>query len=73
MRVLILGGDGYLGWPTALHFSMRGHEVYIVDNYLRRKMHAEAGTESLVPIADDLADPGERWRDVTGHRSRHRG
>ena len=36
MRVLILGGDGYLGWPTAMHFSSRGHEVHVVDNYLRR-------------------------------------
>ncbi|MGP8001453.1 MAG: NAD-dependent epimerase/dehydratase family protein [Streptosporangiaceae bacterium] len=67
MRVLILGGDGYLGWPTALHFSMRGHEVYIVDNYLRRKMHAEAGTDSLTPIAPDLATRVNAWRELTGH------
>jgi len=37
MRILILGGDGYLGWPTAMHFSNRGHEVHVVDNYLRRR------------------------------------
>ena len=37
MRVLILGGDGYLGWPTALRFSARGHEVSVVDNFSRRR------------------------------------
>ena len=47
MRILILGGDGYLGWPTAMRFSNRGHEVHVVDNYLRRRAHAEAGTDSL--------------------------
>lgn len=66
MRILVLGGDGYLGWPTAMYFSMRDHEVHIVDNYLRRKVHAEAGTGSLVPIAPDLATRVTAWRDVTG-------
>ena len=51
MRILILGGDGYLGWPTAMQFSQRGHEVHVVDNYLRRRAHQEAGTDSLTPIA----------------------
>src|SRR5277367_4892355 len=51
MRILILGGDGYLGWPTALRFSARGHEVYVVDNFSRRRWHEEAGTGSLTPIA----------------------
>src|ERR687896_719161 len=37
MRILILGGDGYLGWPTAMRFSARGHEVFIVDNFSRRR------------------------------------
>ena len=41
MRILILGGDGYLGWPTAMYLSARGHEVHLVDNYLRRRVHAE--------------------------------
>jgi UDP-sulfoquinovose synthase len=67
MRVLILGGDGYLGWPTAMHFSMRGDEVHVVDNYLRRKMHAEAGTDSLTPIAPNLASRVNAWRELTGH------
>jgi UDP-sulfoquinovose synthase len=51
MRILILGGDGYLGWPTALRFSARGHEVSLVDDFSRRRWHDEAGTDSLTPIA----------------------
>jgi UDP-sulfoquinovose synthase len=66
MRILVLGGDGYLGWPTAMYFSARGHEVHIVDNYLRRKMHQEAGSGSLVPIAPDLAARTQAWHEVTG-------
>jgi|SRR5215210_217492 len=50
MRVLILGGDGYLGWPTALRFSAKGHEVAVVDNFARRRWHREQGTDSLTPI-----------------------
>ncbi|HVO54619.1 MAG TPA: NAD-dependent epimerase/dehydratase family protein [Solirubrobacterales bacterium] len=52
MRVLILGGDGYLGWPTAIRFSARGHEVSVVDNFSRRRWHDEQGSGSLTPIAD---------------------
>jgi UDP-sulfoquinovose synthase len=66
MRILILGGDGYLGWPTAMHFSSRGHEVHLVDNYLRRDAHREAGTDSLTPIASSLPVRAAAWRDVTG-------
>jgi len=50
MRILILGGDGYLGWPTAMYLSARGHDVAVADNMLRRRMHAERSTESLTPI-----------------------
>ncbi len=66
MRVLILGGDGYLGWPTAMRFSSRGHQVHLVDNYLRRTAHAEAGTDSLVPIPAGLAERTAAWREVSG-------
>jgi UDP-sulfoquinovose synthase len=66
MRILILGGDGYLGWPTAMYFSNRGHDVHVVDNYLRRKMHMEAGTGTLVPIAADLAERVRAWHEITG-------
>ncbi len=49
MRVLILGGDGYLGWPTAMRFAANGHEVCVVDNYLRRNMARETCSEALMP------------------------
>jgi len=49
MRVLVLGGDGYLGWSTALHFSESGDDVLIVDNYLKRKIAKEAHAEALLP------------------------
>jgi UDP-sulfoquinovose synthase len=66
MRILILGGDGYLGWPTAMRFSSRGHDVHVVDNYLRRSAHREAGTDSLTPIAADLPARVAAWHEVTG-------
>jgi UDP-sulfoquinovose synthase len=68
MRILILGGDGYLGWPTAMRFSNQGHEVLVVDNYLRRGAHAEVGTDSLTPIGADLPARVEAWKDVTGNQ-----
>ncbi len=66
MRILILGGDGYLGWATAMHFSKRGHEVHTVDDYLRRRAHTEAGTDSLTPILESLPARAAAWRDATG-------
>ncbi|HEY7281226.1 MAG TPA: NAD-dependent epimerase/dehydratase family protein, partial [Actinomycetota bacterium] len=66
MRILILGGDGYLGWPTAMHFSKRGHEVYAIDNYLRRRAHTEQGTDSLTPIGASLPERAAAWKDVAG-------
>src|SRR5438045_694341 len=65
MRVLILGGDGYLGWSTAMHFSQRGHEVAVVDNFLRRQMHMERGTDSLTPIVS-LHERINVWKSLTG-------
>ncbi len=66
MRILILGGDGYLGWATSMYFSKRGHEVHAVDNYLRRRAHEEQGSDSLTPIAASLPDRARAWNDVTG-------
>jgi UDP-sulfoquinovose synthase len=68
MRILILGGDGYLGWPTAMHFSVRGHDVHVADNYLRRRAHREQGSDSLTPIPESLPARAEAWRQVTGYR-----
>ncbi len=49
MRVLILGGDGYLGWPTAMAFAAKGHDVCVIDNYLRRTIAQQTQSEALIP------------------------
>ena len=65
MRILILGGDGYLGWPTAMRFSGKGNDVAVVDDFSRRRWHEEAGTDSLTPIAS-LDERIDVWREVSG-------
>src|SRR5579875_3881828 len=65
MRVLVLGGDGFCGWPTALHLSARGHQVGIVDNLSRRRIDQELGVQSLTPIAS-LAHRVAAWSEVSG-------
>jgi UDP-sulfoquinovose synthase len=65
VRVLILGGDGYLGWPTAMSFSRAGHEVAVADNFLRRAMLTELGANSLTPI-QPLQTRVRAWEEVTG-------
>jgi UDP-sulfoquinovose synthase len=67
MRILIMGGDGYLVWPTAMHFSNHGHEVHCVDNYLRRRAVREQRADSLVPIPDSLPARADAWEEVTGY------
>jgi UDP-sulfoquinovose synthase len=69
MRVLILGGDGYLGWPTAMRFSARGHEVSVVDNFSRRKWHERHGTDSLTPIRR-LDERIQAWHEASGSEIR---
>ena len=49
-KVIVLGGDGFCGWPTSLHLSDKGHDVVIVDNLSRRNIDTELGCESLTPI-----------------------
>jgi UDP-sulfoquinovose synthase len=65
MRVIVLGGDGYLGWPTAMRLAARGHEVWAVDNYLRRQMALETCSESLIPNPN-LVDRAAIFREMTG-------
>ncbi|HYA69230.1 MAG TPA: NAD-dependent epimerase/dehydratase family protein [Acidimicrobiales bacterium] len=65
MRILVLGGDGYLGWPVALHLSRRGHDVGIVDNFVRRSYDLEMGVESLVPIKG-LQQRVRTWEAISG-------
>lgn len=65
MRILILGGDGYLGWPTAMHFSARGDEVMVVDNFAKRRWELEAGIEALRPTPT-LHKRLDIWKEVSG-------
>ncbi|MFB6350439.1 MAG: NAD-dependent epimerase/dehydratase family protein [Bradymonadaceae bacterium] len=66
MRVLVLGGDGYLGWPTAMHFAARGDEVLAVDNYLRRTIARQTNSEALIPTPN-LVERAERFEAESGH------
>lgn len=65
MNILILGGDGYLGWPTAMHFSERGDNVMVVDNFAKRRWELEEGVEPLVPVTT-LHRRVRRWQEVSG-------
>src|SRR3954452_12959638 len=65
MRILVLGGDGYLGWPTAMYLSARGHEVGVLDNAVRRQYDHELGSSSLVPI-ESLHTRVKTWQELTG-------
>ncbi len=65
MRILILGGDGYLGWPTAMRFASLGHDVMVIDNYLRRRMALECGAEALM-VNPNLNDRSDIFRDASG-------
>ena len=60
MRVLILGGDGYLGWPTAMYLAAKGHDVAVVDSFHRRLWDNELGADSLLPILS-LQDRVALW------------
>jgi UDP-sulfoquinovose synthase len=65
MRVLILGGDGYLGWPTAMRFAARGHEVHVIDNYLRRTLALQTQSEALMPNPN-LVERADIYKAVSG-------
>jgi UDP-sulfoquinovose synthase len=67
VRVLVLGGDGYLGWPTALHLSDSGHHTAVLDNFARRGYDRELGVDSLVPI-EDLDTRVAAWHEVSGQQ-----
>lgn len=65
MKIAVLGGDGFCGWPASLHLSSLGHDVAIVDNLSRRRIDAELGAESLTPIAT-IDERLAAWHEVTG-------
>jgi len=69
-KIYVLGGDGFCGWPTALHLSDKGHEVVIIDNLSRRKIDVELGCSSLTPIQS----PETRvdvWNEISGNQMRY--
>jgi len=65
MRIIVFGGDGFCGWPTALHLSSLGHDVVIVDNLSRRNIDNELETNSLTPIAP-MSSRIKAWKEVSG-------
>ncbi|MGH8427900.1 MAG: NAD-dependent epimerase/dehydratase family protein, partial [Gammaproteobacteria bacterium] len=67
MKILILGGDGFCGWPSSLHLSARGHEVCIVDNLSRRKIDVELECESLTPIRP-ISERLRAWTELRGRK-----
>ncbi|GHG19666.1 MULTISPECIES: NAD-dependent epimerase/dehydratase family protein [Paracoccus] len=69
MKIIVLGGDGFCGWPTALHLSARGHDVIIVDNLSRRKIDVELEVNSLTPIRP-LGERVKAWHELTNHTIR---
>lgn len=69
-KIIVLGGDGFCGWPTSLHLSQRGHDVIIVDNLSRRKIDVELEVGSLTPIRH-LSERLTAWKEVSGRTIRH--
>lgn len=67
MKVLVIGGDGYCGWATALYLSNRGYEVGILDSMVRRHWDLELGVDTLTPIAT-IQHRIQRWQDLTGKK-----
>jgi UDP-sulfoquinovose synthase len=65
MRVVVLGGDGYCGWATALYLSKKGHSVAVVDNFIRRQWDHELGVQTLTPIRT-LSERLRVWHELTG-------
>jgi len=69
-KIFVLGGDGFCGWPSALHLSDKGHEVVIIDNLSRRKIDVEMGCSSLTPITSPETRV-ETWKELTGKDIRY--
>lgn len=67
MKIAVLGGDGFCGWPTSLHLSNLGHEVHIIDNLSRRWIDTELGVQSLTPM-DSIQERCRIWKQVSGEQ-----
>jgi len=70
MKIIILGGDGFCGWPTALHLSRQGHDIVIVDNLVRRMTDIELEVDSLTPIRP-MSERLAAWTEVSGKEIRY--
>ena len=64
MKILLVGGDGFCGWPTSLHLSALGHDILILDNLSRRKIDVELEVESLTPI-QSISTRLSAWKEVS--------
>ena len=69
MKIVVFGGDGFCGWPTALHLSNLGHDIFIVDNLSRRKIDVELEVSSLTPISP-MSTRLKAWKEVSGREIR---
>lgn len=69
MKIIVAGGDGFCGWPTALYLSKKGHDISIVDSMVRRHIDEELGSNSLTPIAG-LEERVAKWKELTGKEIR---
>ncbi|WP_079474972.1 NAD-dependent epimerase/dehydratase family protein [Marinococcus halophilus] len=69
MKIIVAGGDGFCGWPTALYLSKQGHDVSIIDSMVRRKIDEELHSNSITPIAS-LEDRVAKWKELTGKEIR---
>ena len=67
MKVLVLGGDGFCGWPTSLHLSDIGHDVIVIDNLSRRAIDVELGVDSLTPITS-MEERVKVWEEISGKK-----
>ena len=68
-KIIVLGGDGFCGWPTSLYLSDMGHDVVVVDNLSRRKIDVELGCQSLTPIAQ-IEERVSTWNGLQGAANR---
>ncbi|KQV31586.1 NAD-dependent dehydratase [Rhizobium sp. Root1203] len=67
MKIAVMGGDGFIGWPTSLHLSDAGHDIHILDNLSRRWIDTELGVQSLTPM-DSIQERTRIWHAETGRR-----
>src|SRR5688572_9214081 len=70
-NIIVLGGDGFCGWPTSLRLSNDGYDVTIVDNLSRRKIDIELGSQSLTPI-ETIENRLQTWKELTGKTIHYR-